>query len=72
MSTDAAQSLVSPRVGAERLGIATTVLYRAHRRGTIKAVKGYDKILFEPNEFERWVANRERLRRQGRPRGGTP
>lgn len=69
------RKLISPRQGARRLDIPVNDIYRAKKRGTIMPAEGDgvpEGVWFDEAEFERWAANRERLREQGRPRGAVP
>lgn len=64
--------LLSVRQGAERFGIREPSIYRAKRRGTLRAAKGLDVpegVWFDEAEFERWAKRCEALQQQGRPRG---
>jgi hypothetical protein len=72
MSSDASRKFISPREGARQLDIPIGDIYRARKRGTILAAEGPDvpkELCFEESEFLRWAAQREKLRKQGRPRG---
>lgn len=72
MSSVATRKFVSVREGAHRLSIPEYHLYRAKKRGTIAAAEGPDVpagLHFEEAELERWAASRDRLQRQGRPKG---
>jgi len=72
MSSDAPRGFISPREGARRLNIPVGDIYRARKRGTITAAQeptDTGGLQFEEAEFERWAAQREQLKKQGRPRG---
>lgn len=68
MSNDTAPNLINVREAAKRLDISTVAIYRARKRGTLRAVEGDDapkELSFEAAELERWTRRREELRRLG-------